>query len=89
MESKKYSSPFSYNQVLVLFKRTSEALDIITTALIQTGLARQSLSLDWSERREGTGKPGQEQEWEFGEKMGKRVLSRANRIGTGREVGTA
>ena len=52
-------------------------MDIITTALIQTGLARQSLSLDWSERREGTGKPGQEQEWEFGGKMGER----ANRIG--------
>jgi len=81
VESKKYSPSFSYNQVLVLFKRASEALDIITTALIQTGLARQSLSLDWSERREGTGKPGQEQEWEFGGKMGERIPSRANRIG--------
>ena len=72
-----------------MLKRASEALAIITTALIQTGLARQSLSLDWSERREGTGKPGQEQEWEFSEKMGKRILSWGNRIGKGQEVGTA
>lgn len=90
MESKKYSPPLSpYNQVLVLLKRASEALAIITTALIQTGLARQSLSLDWSERGEGTGKPGQEQEWEFSEKMGKRILRRGNRTDKGQEVGTA
>lgn len=90
VESKKYSPPLSpYNQVLVLLKRASEALAIITTALIQTGLARQSLSLDWSERGEGTGKPGQEQEWEFSEKMGKRILRRGNRTDKGQEVGTA
>lgn len=69
MESKKYPPPFSpYNQVLVLLKGASGALDIITTALIQTGLARQAPNLDWGERREGIGKPDQEQKWELGER---------------------